>query len=257
MRVFGRWFLSVGLVLSTFGCGSSGSGAGGGAGSGGSAGAGGTAGAGGSGGATGPTATVSGTVAIGDDAGGMPAAGATVSVVGTSISATADMSGSWSLEAPEGEVYFQASASGSWSSIVRGDVPSEGLVDVELEVVPDALVADVALALGRTIDEAKGIALLDFNTIVPVDGQTATLSEASEFSFAFNGVGDPQLTDSLILGGDSQLIFASVELTAALTVAPEGASPGELCEVRFRATPPILARSITEVDVNCMLTVGP
>ncbi len=115
MRVLGCSFLGVCLAMSLFGCGESESGAGGMAGTGGTAGTSGTAGTGGSGGMIGPTATVSGTVGDGDDGSFMPVEGATVSVVGTSISATTGVAGSWSLEAPEGEVYFQASASGSWS----------------------------------------------------------------------------------------------------------------------------------------------
>jgi hypothetical protein len=227
------------------------------AGTGGTAGTSGTAGTGGSGGMIGPTATVSGTVGDGDDGSFMPVEGATVSVVGTSISATTGVAGSWSLEAPEGEVYFQASASGSWSSIVRRVVPAEGLTNVELEVIPDALVAEIGSALGRTVDEAKGIAAVEFDTIIPVGGQSATLDEDADFSFAFDGAGDPQLSTALISGGDNQLIFVGVDLTEALTVTPEGSSGGELCSVRFRATPPILAKSITEVEVSCMLVVGP
>ena len=257
MRVFGGGRLSFGVALGLFGCGTSGSGAGGMAGAGGSAGTGGTAGAGGSGGSPGSTATVSGTVGVGDDGSTVPVEGATVLVVGTSISVTTDGSGSWSLEAPEGEVYLQASASGFWSSIVRRDVPTEGLIDVELEVVPDALVEGIGSALGRTIDEAKGIAALGFDTIALIGGQTATLSKDADFSFAFDGAGDPQRSNALISGGDSDLIFVGVELTAALTVTPEGASETEFCSVRFGATPPILARSITEVDVPCSLSLAP
>jgi len=226
-------------------------------GTGGTAGAGGTAGTGASGGMIGPTATVSGTVGDGNDGSFTPVEGATVSVVGTSISATTGVAGSWSLEAPEGEVYFQASASGSWSSIVRRVVPAEGLTDVELEIIPDALVADVGSALGRTVDEANGIAAVEFDTIIPVGGQSATLDEDADFSFAFDGAGDPQFSTALISGGDNQLIFVGVELTEALTVTPAGSSGGELCSVRFGATPPILAKSITEVEVSCMLVVGP
>lgn len=253
MRALSWWFLGVGLVFTLGGCGDGGGGTGGASGIGGTSGAGGAAGVGGSP----PTATLTGTVLDGGDESSTPLEAATVSVVGTSRSAMTDTSGRWTLEAPQGEVYLQASAGGYWSSIVRREVPSEGLTDVELEVIGDALVSGIGTALGTSIDETKGIVLVAFDPVGPVGGQTATLSEGFDFSFSFDGAEDPQLTDALLTGGDSDLIFVGVGLTNALTVGPEGASAGENCFVRFGATPPILERSITRVAVPCQLSIGP
>lgn len=260
MRALSLWFVGVGLVFSLGGCGDGGggtAGAGGTSGMGGTSGTGGAGGVGGAGGSPGPTATVTGTVIEGGDETGMPLEGATVSVVGISRSAMADASGQWTLEVPEGEVYLQASVSGYWSSVVRLDVPSEGLTGVELEVIASALVAGIGTALGETVDESKGILVASFDPLGAVGGQTATLSEDFDFSFSFDAGDNPQLTDELLAGGDTDLIFVGVELTDALTVSPEGATAGENCFVRFGATPPILERSITGVDVPCQLSTGP
>jgi len=242
MRVLSLWWVGVVLVFTLGGCGDGGGGAGG---------------VGGAGGSPGLTATVTGTVIEGGDETGTPLEGATVSVVGTSRTAMTNALGQWTLEVPEGEVYLQASVTGYWSSVVRFDVPSEGLTGVELEVIASGLVADIGTALGEMVDETKGIAIVSFDPVGAVGDQTATLSEEFDFSFSFDATDDPQLTDALLVGGDSDLIFVGVELTDALTVSPAGATAGENCFVRFSATPPVLERTITAVDVPCQPSVGP
>jgi len=68
--------------------------------------------------------TVTGTVF--EDEAFAPIAGATVGVVGTSISDTTDASGQFTLEnVPSGEVFFSTAAAGHWGTVDFYDVPGE------------------------------------------------------------------------------------------------------------------------------------
>ena len=238
---------SVALVCSLSACGDDG----------GSGGAGGTGGLGGSGGDGGTggnatSATVTGIVFLADDGPALPVEGATVSVVGTEISTTTGSDGVYSLEAPLGNIFLLATAEGNWGLIVAAFLPASG-EEVELEVLPDAVVQAIVGALGETIDETKGIVGLDFLDASGTGGETATLGESNgfTFTFAFDIDGTPMLSDVLLPDGDDDLIFANVAPVASLTVSPQGNGLNE-CELDEPGLEyPVVAKAITEVLAVC------
>ncbi len=149
MRKYAWLFLSIGLTFGLVGCGDSES-----AGSGGSGG--GSGGSGGSGGG-GTMATVTGTVSAASiDGDPTPVAGATVSIVGTTNTATSDAEGNFSITAPTGTVMFLTTADRNWGSLFAENVPAGGVTGLDVEVIPDALVGEVAAALEATVNESKG-----------------------------------------------------------------------------------------------------
>jgi hypothetical protein len=188
MRKYAWLILSAGLVLSLVGCGDSGSSNDGG------------------------TATVSGVVYVADDGSGTPFEGATVSVVG-GASTTSGVGGVFSLEWPIGFGTLVATAPGHWGELQVGYVKNpSGLTDVETELVPDSMVAEVAAALMQTVDPGKGIVAVDFDSTVA--GYTADLGVNYGFAFVFNSEGEPELGTELLPAGGSSVIFVNVDVNA-------------------------------------------
>jgi hypothetical protein len=248
MRKYAWLCLSIGLTLSLVGCGDSESGnggSGGGAGSGGS----GSGGAGGSG-----TATVSGVVLEaaleGEDS---PFEGATVSV--GSATATSGQDGSFTMESPVGTQLFLTEAADHWGTLFPDEIPSQGRNDLELQVIPDALVAGIGVALGITVDPTKGLVSVSFDEDTAAAGDKATLSAGSETSFVFDGSGAPVEGNALLPGGvaqgDTEVIFVNVDLTAQVTVTASNAAD-EPCVQDFSSVVyPVEEKVLTEVEVTC------
>ena len=230
MRKYAWLFLSIGLTFSLVGCGDSGSSGGGG--SGGSA----------------STATVSGTVynAVLD---GEPTelVGATVAVVGGQ-STTSVAGGAFSLDAPVGTVMFLTTAPNAWGELLTAEVPAGGEDMAEAEVVPDALVAEIATALDKTIDPAKGMVIVEFDAEVAVGGETADLGSSYGFAFVFRANGDVEIGNQLEAGDDAQVLFANVDVTS--DVMPSAGMGGGSCTLEFPSTTfPSEAKVFTIVDV--------
>ena len=181
MRNYAWLILSAGLALGLVGCGDSGGG----------------------------TATVSGIVYVADGGNGTPFQGATVSVVG-GASTTSGVGGVFSLEWPIGVATLLTTAPGHWGQLQVGYV-EDGLTDVETEVVPDSMVAEVVAPLMRTVDPAKGIVIVDFDSTTA--GATADLGVNYDFAFVFNSEGEPELGTELLPNGDSSVIFVNVDVT--------------------------------------------
>lgn len=222
----------MGLTFGLVGCGDDGN-----------SGSGGTAGSGGG------TATVSGIVYSAVLEGvSTPVAGATVQVVGGQ-STTSDASGAFSLEAPLGTAMFLTTAPNAWGELFTADVPAGGEDMAEPEVIPDTLVAAIGAALGETIDPAKGIVSVEFDSDVADGGETADLAGTYGFAFVFDAAGDPAPGNTLEAGGDTIVIFANVELSA--DVGPSATGPGsETCSLAFPTTAfPSQAKVFTVVDV--------
>jgi len=224
-------FLSIGLTFSLVGCGDSGSSGGGG--SGGSA----------------STATVSGTVynAVLD---GEPTelVGATVAVVGGQ-STTSVAGGAFSLDAPVGTVMFLTTAPNAWGELLTAEVPAGGEDMAEAEVVPDALVAEIATALDKTIDPAKGMVIVEFDAEVAVGGETADLGSSYGFAFVFRANGDVEIGNQLEAGDDAQVLFANVDTTSDVMPSATGAGGGS-CLLAFPSTAfPSEEKVFTIVDV--------
>lgn len=244
MRTCAWLFLSFGLVLGLHGCGEDEN----------TGGTGNTTGTGNTGGGGGGTAMVSGTVlaAVGDDDVGVE--GATVSVVGSpGTSTTSGPGGTFELEVPVGSLFLHATTETDfWGVAAYEVVPAGGATEVELELISEDEVGQVELALGKTADPAKGIVALifvDSDTATAVGGETATLSEADDFSFVFDDEDTPVEGTELIAGGGTDLIFVGVGLTDSLTVTATDAADAP-CPTDA-ATYPVLAKTITDVELNC------
>jgi len=231
----------MGLTFGLVGCGDDGTTTGGG----GSAGSGGS---GGSGGGTG-TATVSGIVYSAVlDGEEPPVAGATVQVVGGQ-STTSGANGAFSVESPVGTVMFLTTAPNAWGELFTGEVPAGGEDMAEPSVIPDALVAAIAAALEETIDPAKGIVSVEFDSEVAVGGETADLAANYGVSFVFDALGDPVPGNTLTAGGDTIVIFANVDLSSDVMPSATG-SVGGACSLAFPGTAfPSQAKVFTVVDV--------
>ena len=227
MRKYAWLFLSIGLVFSLVGCGDSES----------------SNGSGGNG-----TATVSGTVFTASlDDNSTPLAGATVMVVGGS-STTSGADGSFSLQAPVGIGMFRTTAPNAWGELATGDVPVGGEDMAEAEVVPDTLVDVVAGELMRTIDDTKGMVIVEFDAEEAVGGETADLGSSYGFAFVFRANGDVVIDNQLEAGDDAQVLFANVDVTS--DVMPSAGTGGGSCTLAFPSTTfPSEAKVFTIVDV--------
>jgi hypothetical protein len=118
----------------------------------------------------------------------------------------------FSLEWPIGVATLVATAPGHWGELQVGYVKdASGLTDVETEMVPDSMVAEVAAALMQTVDPAKGIVAVYFDSTAA--GNTADLGVNYGFAFVFNSEGEPELGTELLPNGDSSVIFVNVDVS--------------------------------------------
>lgn len=197
------------------------------------------------------TSVVSGTVEAAGDEGGGFVEGATVTVLSTDAVATTDAQGFYSVQAPVGTVQLLVAKDEHWSRIVTINNPANGTTDVDTEIVPNALVAEVAGALGDDIDAAKGVIFLDFDTEYQGGGESANVTTA-EGSFTFDTMGDPAEGTNLLAGGDSFLMFYGVPV-GTTTVTVQGASGVNACVIDRAdvASWPVQAATFTEVKVTC------
>ena len=114
--------------------------------------------------------TASGTVAVADANNvTSPAVGATVSVVGTSLSTTTNDLGEFSFGVFTGDWFFQSEKDELWGEIHIETVPTTGPSGLELFVITDAAIAELERELGIEIDDAKGIISVNFG-IAPGGG---------------------------------------------------------------------------------------
>jgi hypothetical protein len=235
--------LSVGLTLVLGACGGDDGGGTGGAGA--------TGGSGGGGG-NGAVATVSGVVLVAAMEGdGTPLEGATVAVLSTMESTQTGPDGTYSLEVPVGTAMLEASALGHWGVLVTEEVPAGGLSDFDIEVIPDELLDLVVMSLGETADPAKGIVAVSFNEDMAVGGERASTVPPGEYSFVFDGLGDPVLSDTLIAGGDAEVIFVNVDPSASVSVTATDSGDRD-CPVDFSgAVYPVREKVVTEIEVVC------
>jgi hypothetical protein len=182
-----------------------------------------------------------------------PLEGATVSVVGTSNTATTDGAGNFTIMAPTGTVVFRTTANAHWGSLFPEDIPDTGFSGLEIEVVPDALVNTVAGSLGTTADPSKGAVAVNFDedTTSPGGGETASISASSEISFIFNAEDNPEEGDTLVAGGGSDVIFVNVDVSDSLSVTARNLG-GQDCPPYYpNASFSVEAKTFTEVEVYC------
>jgi len=178
--------------------------------------------------------TVSGTV-IEDEV--EAAEGATVSWLGSTLSATTDESGAFSFEVPVGNLFLQTSKAGTWGYIEL--IWTEGASELELGLESDEGLAEVFS--GVDLDATKGILDVIFNNHSGMGGESATLSA--------NGM---LMSDELPPGPEPWLAFPNVDVTDELTVTPMGAEGVNRCVLQVPGTVyPVVAKFITGVEVTC------
>lgn len=209
-----------------------------------------TGGSGGTGGTT--TSTVNGEVFDFETDPETAVGGATVTVVGTSISDTTNASGQFELpNVPNGQQFFRAESTGYWGSVDIADVPGE-TVGYVLGLLPDQLLTGLADELQRTFDQGKGGVLITFEDVV--GGEGGTISASSDLPFTFDVNEDPIVQDTVIADedGDGVLIFTNVS-PGNITASVTGAAGQTTCEIDEDpgTTYPVFAKSITIVYAFC------
>lgn len=199
----------------------------------------------------------SGTVTV-DDANNVtsPAVGATVSVVGTSLSTTTNDLGEFSFGVFDGHWFFQSEKDELWGLLQLETVATTGRSDLELFVVTDALIAEFERDLGIEIDDAKGVISVNFG-IAPgeaLGGETAELSEPYEHASATNADGEEVLTNALLPGGDPDLTFWNVNVTEELVVIPRGVEGMSECVLEEPGIVYPIRASFVTLGVNARCT---
>jgi hypothetical protein len=204
------------------------------------------------------TSTVTGVVSTWDDA-YAPVDGATVAVVGTSITTVTDADGMFTLEnVPNGEVFFATLAAGNWGTVDFYDVPDETADGIGLLVLPDSEVALLAVALERTIDNSKGLVDITYESAEgdETGGETGAISAPSDDPFTFDLLEFPIVQDTVIADdeGFADLIFTSVDPSdGPITASVTGLLGVTDCLIDQSpgTTYPIIAKSITFVYAIC------
>jgi hypothetical protein len=211
---------------------------------------------GGGGGEETDTSTVTGTVSTrGDTA--VRVAGATVGVHGTSLSATTDTNGAFTLrDVPHGDVFFVTEADGNWGTVDYYYVPEETEGEtIDLGVVPDGTMSAIADSLGRSLSTSDGIVDVIFFSGAQ-GGETASIDVQSDppFTFDLDGTAVPQAAVIADDDGYGELVYTSVALAdGPITADVMGVDGVTLCEVAETPgiTYPVLEKSITFVYAYC------
>jgi hypothetical protein len=177
-----------------------------------------------------------------------------VSVGCSSNTTTTDPDGNFSIMAPTGTVMILTTTpeKPNWGSLFAEIVPSGGLADLEVEVIPEALVGEIGAALGVAPDASKGIVAVVFNEDTTVGGETAAIvADTGDISFVFDDQDEAVEGDTLIAGGGSEVIFLNVD--PAATVRADAVSTAQQgCPHEFpNATYSVMVKVLTEIDVVC------
>ena len=192
--------------------------------------------------------TVGGIVAFG---GAPPGDGSriTVSVDGTSLSTTTDVSGRFSFDVFPGDWIFVTSKEDmAWGGIQLETVPTS---DLKLEVGLDEDIPVVEEECMIEIDEAKGLVSLSFNPVSGEGGETATLSVSHGGAVTDDADGNCVVTETLP-ARQRDLSFFNVDLTEELIVTPKGPDGYECSLERPEAVYPVRASFHTrQVGVRC------
>jgi len=205
--------------------------------------------------------SVSGTVTVIDVNSESPAADAEVSWFGTSFSTTTDTLGEFSLELPFGTVVLHASRDGAWSGVEFGTVSDTGLVNPNIEIVADALVAQIEGDLMRDIDEEKGIVSVDFGPAsAVVGGETVSSPHPDpaslyDFGFTSDAGGNWVISEELLPAGSRILSFSGVQQSSAVVLNPQGVEGVNTCGLAenpaFIGSLPVRPKTVTRVQALC------
>ena len=169
--------------------------------------------------------------------------------------------GEFSLELPFGTVVLHASRDGAWSGVELGTVSDAGLVNPNIEILADAVVAQVAGDLMMEIDEEKGIVSVDFEPeSVVVGGETATIflpQPPPDFAFTCDAGGNWVVSDQLLAAGSRTLSFAGVGYENHLVVDPVGVEGVNTCGLAVENPTvigidiPVRPKTVTRVQALC------
>ena len=202
--------------------------------------------------------SVSGTVTVIDVNSESPAADAEVSWFGTSFGTTTDTLGEFSLELPFGTVVLHASRDGAWSGVEFGTVSDTGLVNPNIEIVADALVAQIEGDLMRDIDEEKGIVSVDFGPASAIVGGETVYSpipDPADFGFTSDAGGNWVISEELLPAGSRILSFSGVQQRSAVMLNPQGVEGVNTCGLAEDSTVvgslPIRPKTVTRVQALC------
>lgn len=204
--------------------------------------------------------SVSGTVTVIDVNSESPAVDAKVSWFETSFGTTTDSLGEFSLELPFGIVVLQTSKDGAWSGVEFGTVSDTGLVNPNIEIVADALVAQIEGDLMRDIDEEKGIVSVDFGPASAVVGGETVSSpypDPADFGFTSDAGGNWVISEELLPAGSRILSFSGVQQSSAGTALldPQGVEGVNTCDLAenpaFTGGLPVRPKTVTRVQALC------
>jgi len=168
--------------------------------------------------------------------------------------------GEFSLELPFGIVVLQTSKDGAWSGVELGTVSDTGLVNPNIEIVADALVAQVAGDLMMDIDEEKGIVSVDFEPeSAVVGGETASFFPYPPYDFRFtsDAAGNWVVSDQLLAAGSRTLSFAGVGYENQLVVLPMGVEGVNTCGLAVENLTvigidiPVRPKTVSRVQALC------
>jgi hypothetical protein len=148
-------------------------------------------------------------------------------------------------------VLLLSTAQGHWGSLFAQNVPAGGLADLEIEVIPDALVTEIATALETTADTNKGIVAVVFDEDTAVGGENAEISVTNELSFVFNEAEEPEEGSTLIAGGGAEVIFINTDVASPVTATAASAG-AQSCPPEFPGVAySVRAKVLTEIEVVC------
>ena len=180
------------------------------------------------------------------------AAGVTVGVLGGDATTTTDATGFYSLEAPAGLTRLVASKAEHWGTIYTLTHTTTDATDVNFEIIPNQLVADVSAELAAPIDPTDGVVFVDFDTEYAGGGEAADVT-TSEGVLTFDaGNAVVEEGPNLVAGGGDFLLFYGVP-AGTTTPTVTGASGVNTCvlDPAEATTYPVQAATFTFVHAVC------
>jgi hypothetical protein len=182
----------------------------------------------------------------------VPVAGATVSVPGSSVSATSAADGTFSIEVPVGSVTVRVTSAGRWGAITVLDVPAAGLSALEFPVIPDSTMASTGGVLGRGISASNGMVAIGFENESGRGGESAAISAASDPGTTVSSQGGYVQSNSLLPDGAGIVFFTNVA-PGSTGASVAGAAGRNTCSISGTSASswPVEAKTTTYVVASC------
>lgn len=187
-----------------------------------------------------------------------PLANAAVVVYGdnTAQEVRSDENGRFALTVTTPDPYLLATADDHWGTLVRLRWTDGVQTDVELELTSDAVVAQIATELGRSVPETSRVFLADLYSTSNLNGVGVVLDALSDPPFTLDAEGAPLEQDSPVNGQqEAVLVFTNVDATAvdALpNVTGDVGCGGEFdTGAEFDGPFPLLEKTISRLNFFC------